>query len=71
MSLSTSTTYEQAFTELEDIVEKLNSGELPLQDTVTLYTRGKELAAFCQKLLDTAELGISKLDDAGNTTQVG
>lgn len=70
MTISLDTSYEHAFTELEEIVEKISSGELPLQDTVTLYTRGRELAAFCQKLLDSAELSISKLDDNGNLTTV-
>jgi exodeoxyribonuclease VII small subunit len=70
MTIPPNTTYEAAFTELEDIVEQLNSGELPLQDTVKLYTRGKDLAAFCQRLLDSAELNISRLDDSGEITQV-
>lgn len=70
MTISLDTSYEHAFTGLEEIVEKISSGELPLQDTVTLYTRGRELAAFCQKLLDSAELSISKLDDNGNLTTV-
>lgn len=63
--------YEAAFAELEAIVEQLAAGELPLEETVTLYSRGRALAAHCQALLDKAELRITRLDDTGGESSVG
>lgn len=63
-------TYEQAFEELETIVSRLASGTLPLNETVALYTRGRELTTYCQSLLDNAELQISKLDDQGRLARM-
>ena len=56
-------TFEQAFKELEGCVTKLESGELPLEESLTLYQRGQALAAYCGKMLDEAELKIEKLDE--------
>ncbi len=54
-------TFERAFKELEECVTKLESGELPLEDSLALYERGQALAAYCGKLLDEAELKIEEL----------
>lgn len=66
MTIEPNTPYEQAFEALETIVDRLASGTLPLDETVKMYTSGRELAAYCQGLLDQAELQISKVDDQGN-----
>jgi exodeoxyribonuclease VII small subunit len=58
-------TFEQAFAELEDIVSQLESGDLPLEDSVTLYERGQKLARLCGTLLDSAELRVQQLADDG------
>jgi exodeoxyribonuclease VII small subunit len=63
--------YEAAFAELETIVEQLATGDLALEETVALYSRGRALAAHCQALLDSAELRISRLDDASAGDLVG
>ena len=57
-------TFEDALAELENIVARLESGELTLEETLTLYERGQELAAWCNKMLDEAELRLEKLDPA-------
>ncbi|NIS79928.1 MAG: exodeoxyribonuclease VII small subunit [Anaerolineales bacterium] len=54
-------TYEEAFEELEAIVEQLNSGELPLEQSLSLFERGQALAARCSELLDQAELKLRQL----------
>lgn len=59
------TTFETAYAELEAIVGQLDSGELTLEQSVTLYERGRKLAVFCQNLLDQAELRVSQLEDNG------
>ena len=56
-------TFEKAFKELEESVAKLESGKLPLEESLALYERGQALAAYCAKLLDDAELKIEKLED--------
>jgi len=58
-------TFEQAFAELEDIVNRLESGELSLEESVTLYERGQHLARLCGTMLDSAELRVQQLADDG------
>ena len=57
--------YEQAYNDLNDLVAQLESGDLPLDESVKMYEKGRLLAAHCQKLLDTAELRIQRLNDDG------
>ncbi len=60
-------TYEQAFRELETVVQKLEAGELPLEEALGLFERGQALASRCSQLLDQAELRLKQLvpDEAG------
>jgi exodeoxyribonuclease VII small subunit len=60
--------FEQAFEELNSIVQQLESGELTLEESVTLYQRGRTLSAHCQALLDRAELRVNQLNDDGSVT---
>ena len=53
--------FEQAFEELEQIVRRLEEGQLALDDSLALFERGQLLAARCGVLLETAELKIKKL----------
>jgi exodeoxyribonuclease VII small subunit len=62
--------FESAFEELETILTKLDSGDLPLDESVSLYERGRKLAARCQTLLDAAELRVSKLMDDGRLEEM-
>jgi len=57
-------TYEQARSELEDVVRRLESGGVPLEESLTLWERGEELARTCQSLLDGAR---ARLDAARPT----
>lgn len=60
-----SLSYEEAYEELETLVARMESGELPLEQSVALYERGQRLAAHCQALLEEAELKIKLVDEAG------
>lgn len=60
--------YEDAFAELEEVIGKLESGELPLDESVRLYERGRKLSAHCQQILDNAELRVNQLADDGSVT---
>jgi exodeoxyribonuclease VII small subunit len=57
--------FETAFDELEQIVTRLESGELSLEESVAQFERGRALSEHCQGLLDKAELRVSKLTDSG------
>lgn len=71
MSLISDLSFETAYVELDGIIARLESGELPLEDAVALYERGRQLAAHCQTLLDGAELRVSQLNDDGTLTPLG
>lgn len=60
--------FEKAYDELEEVIAKLESGEMSLEEAVALYERGRQLSAHCQTLLDKAELRIQKLNDNGSLT---
>ena len=46
--------YEQARDELVQVVQRLESGGVPLEESLALWERGEELAAVCQRWLDGA-----------------
>ena len=53
--------FEDALRALEEIVRKLESGEVPLDETITLYERGEDLRKHCQARLDAAQARIEKI----------
>ncbi len=54
-------TFEQALTRLEEIVQTLEKGELPLEETVRLYEEGVKLSSFCRSKLEDAERRLKEL----------
>ncbi|MFN3333768.1 MAG: exodeoxyribonuclease VII small subunit [Caldilinea sp.] len=50
--------YDAALEQLERILEQLESGELPLEQTLLLYEEGAALAKLCSTRLDEAELRV-------------
>lgn len=56
--------FEDAYAELEDLLARMENGDLTLEASVTLYERGRQLSAHCQTLLDQAELRVQELDEA-------
>jgi exodeoxyribonuclease VII small subunit len=54
-------TFEDALRALEDVVRKLESGEVPLDDSISLYERGELLRKHCQARLDAAQARIEKI----------
>lgn len=59
-------TFEEAISELEKIVEKLEKGELPLDESIDVFQKGMELSKFCSKRLDEIEKKISILIEKEN-----
>ena len=54
----TDLTYEEAYSKLEQILQDLESGDLPLEEALSLYEQGAALAAYCARKLDEAELRV-------------
>ena len=54
-------TFEQAQKELEQIVERLEHGQAPLDDALALWERGEELYKLCRDRLDSAQGRIEEL----------
>jgi len=59
-------TYEEAVAELEEIVKKLEKGELTLDESISCFQRGVELTKYCSKKLDEAERSITMLIEGEN-----
>jgi exodeoxyribonuclease VII small subunit len=55
--------YEQAFAELEAIINGLEANQKTLEESITLYERGQALALHCAGLLDKAELRVKQLSE--------
>ena len=53
--------FEQALRALEDVVRKLETGEVPLEESISLYERGEDLRRHCQARLDAAQARIEKI----------
>ena len=53
--------FEQALKALEDVVRRLETGEVPLEESIDLYERGEQLRKLCQARLDTAQARIEKI----------
>ncbi len=53
--------FEDALRALEDVVRRLESGDVPLDDSITLYERGEQLRKHCQARLDAAQARIEKI----------
>lgn len=53
--------FEEAYAQLEELVAQLESGDLSLDEAVTLFERGRALAQRCGVLLDAAELRVQQI----------
>lgn len=61
MSAEPEPTFEQAQAELEQIVERLERGQAPLDEALGLWERGEALYSFCRAKLDAAEGRVEEL----------
>ena len=53
--------FEDALRALEQVVRRLESGEVPLDESIELYERGEKLRAHCQARLDAAQARIEAI----------
>jgi len=63
-------TFEAAMARLEEIVRMLESGNAPLDTSLSLFEEGVALVKLCNSKLDTAEQKVKILTDAGDGTLV-
>lgn len=63
--------FEEAICQLEQIVARLEKGDISLEDSITNFQRGIELSRYCAAKLDEAEKKISILlqDEEGNLVE--
>ena len=59
--MSDSKSFENSVKELDNIVSKMESGELSLDESLKLFEQGVKLTRACQKTLADAEAKIEKL----------
>ncbi|MDT8342929.1 MAG: exodeoxyribonuclease VII small subunit [Thermohalobaculum sp.] len=62
--------FEEALKELESVVQSLEGGQVPLEQSIALYERGEALRAHCEGKLRDAELKVEKIvaGSAGDAT---
>lgn len=56
-----SLSFEDSYARLEQVIERLEGGELSLDESVALFEEGMRLARHCGQKLDDAELKVSQL----------
>ena len=59
---SVSASFEEAMAELEQLVAKMEAGELPLEASVAAYKRGAELVKYCAAQLEHVERQVKVLE---------
>ncbi|MEM6488295.1 MAG: exodeoxyribonuclease VII small subunit [Pseudomonadota bacterium] len=62
--------FEEALKALTDVVDRLEAGEVPLNESISLYEHGEALRRHCEAQLDAAELKVQKIvaDREGSAT---
>ncbi|MET0545389.1 MAG: exodeoxyribonuclease VII small subunit [Caulobacterales bacterium] len=53
--------FEDALSELEKIVQRLEAGDVPLEDSIRIYERGAALKAHCEAKLKAAQLKVEQI----------
>ncbi len=60
--ITSEVSFEASMEELEHIVQKLESGNIPLEEMVSLYERGAALGKHCMAMLDSYQGRLETLD---------
>jgi exodeoxyribonuclease VII small subunit len=63
--------FEEALKGLEEVVRRLEGGEVPLDESITLYERGEALRKHCQARLDAAQARIEKIVAGADGKAIG
>lgn len=57
-------TFEKAFSQLQEVIARLENADLPLEEAIKLYEEGKRLSKLCAQILESAQLRVSTLSEA-------
>jgi exodeoxyribonuclease VII small subunit len=60
--------FEEAMRALEEIVNRLEAGDVALEESIEIYQRGSQLRAFCEDKLKSAQTKIEKITGNGSGT---
>jgi exodeoxyribonuclease VII small subunit len=69
-SIPADLSFEEAFAQMQEAIAQLETGDLPLDATVSTFERGMRLAQHCTALLDGAELHVQTLEEQVDGTLV-
>lgn len=61
MSKETKINFEEAMQQLEDIVEQLEEGDVPLEEAISIYKKGMELSKLCHDKLRNVEEQLTEI----------
>lgn len=61
MTAEKSMTFEEAMAELEVIVEKLEEGDVPLEEAINIYKKGMDISKFCHEKLKNVEAQLAEV----------
>jgi exodeoxyribonuclease VII small subunit len=61
--------FEKSFSQLQQLIQKLENSELPLDEALQLYEEGKRLSALCSSILENAQLRLTQLSEASTTQE--
>ena len=53
--------FEEALAELEEIVSRLERGDIDLEDSISIYERGEALKSHCESKLEKAKMKVDKI----------
>lgn len=56
-------TLEEAFSQLDELIDKMEGSSLPLEETFQLYKQGVSLVEYCSKKIDKVECDIRKVTE--------
>lgn len=62
--------FEENLKTLEELVRRMQSGEMPLDDMIKAFEKGRELVAKCQAELEAIRLKIDKVTESGAVAPV-
>lgn len=63
-------TFEEALKKLEETVNKLEAGDMSLEESLIFFERGQKLASYCNQLLDKASLRVEQLTSDGEIVDI-
>ncbi|MER2063736.1 MAG: exodeoxyribonuclease VII small subunit [Alkalibacterium sp.] len=63
-------TFDEAMKELETIVQKLEQGDVPLEEALDQFQEGIKLSRYCKSIVEDAEKTVTKMVNENGTEQI-